>query len=71
MDPLVASVIGATPVVGKVAQAYDNYRYLTDYMSNRGISDLKYPFMATKGISSGISSGGATLSKNILQLYDD
>lgn len=57
------------PVIGKVLQSFDNYRYMDDYLGNRGIpwSRVQYPSRY-----SGQSYGSMVnfVSKNVERLYE-
>lgn len=66
-------VMGGMPVVGGFFKAYDDMRYMDDYLSNRGLSydDILYP-SRTVGSSLGAAVGGGVsfVSKNIEKLYN-
>lgn len=62
-------VASGFPVIGGVIRQLDNWNYINDYMTNRGLSwsDVKYPSRI-----SGSGSFGSTLnfvSSNIGRLY--
>ena len=65
-------VMGGMPFVGPFFKAYDDLRYVDDYLKNRGMSygDILYP-SRTAGASLGSAVGGGVsfVSKNIEKLY--
>lgn len=67
-----AGYIGSSlPVVGDVIRSRDNWNYINDYMSNRGLSwsDVKYPSRVLGASTSGY--GLNFVSSNIENLYKD
>lgn len=56
------------PGIGPIIQAQDNWNYINDYMSNRGLSwdDVKYASRLGRSGSGGILS---FVSSNIERLY--
>lgn len=59
--------VSGIPIVGDIAKSYDNWRYINDYMGNRGVSwaDVKYP----SRLGSSYSCVPAFVSSNIEKLY--
>lgn len=67
-----AGYIGSSlPVIGGFLRSRDNWNYINDYMSNRGLSwsDVKYPSRVAGASTSGY--GLNFVSSNIENLYKD
>lgn len=67
-----ARYIGSSmPVIGGFIRSQDNWNYINDYMSNRGLSwsDVKYPSRVVGASTSGY--GLNFVSSNIENLYKD
>lgn len=67
----VSSVATAIPVLGDFVRARDDWRYMDDYMRNRGLSyrDLKYPSRTVGG--SEFRGSVSFVSSNVTKLYRD
>lgn len=65
-----AGYIGSgLPVIGDFIRSRDNWNYINDYMSNRGLSwsDVRYPSRVVGASTSGY--GLSFVSSNIEKLY--
>ncbi len=60
-------IASGIPIVGDIAKSYDNWRYLNDYMTNRGITWDKVRYPSRVGAS--YSAVPAFVSSNIARLY--
>lgn len=68
---LAAYVGSSLPFIGDIVRQLDNWNYINDYMTNRGLSwsDVKYPSRIPGSGSFG--SGLNYVSSNIEDLYKD
>lgn len=59
------------PVVGGILKARDNWNYMHDYMTNRGLpwSDIQYPSRTIGGVDASIGGSLNFVSNNIERLY--
>lgn len=64
------SFLAGMPVVGNIMQSRDNWRYMQDYMENRGLSwsSIKYPTRTVAGVDRTFGSLNY-VSSNIERLY--
>lgn len=62
-------LLSGTPVAGDLLGLRDNYQWMLDYLTNRGMTwgDMKYPGRESAG--RGAWSGVNFVSKNIERLY--
>lgn len=65
------ALLAGFPVVGGIIRARDNWNYMQDYMTNRGLSwsDIKYPTRTVGGVDASIGGSLNFVSKNIERLY--
>lgn len=65
------ALLAGFPVVGGFIRARDNWNYMYDYMTNRGLSwsDISYPTRTIAGVDSSIGGSLNFVSKNIARLY--
>lgn len=59
------------PIIGTMLQSRDNWNYMYDYMTNRGLSwsDIKYPTRTAAGVDRSVSGFLNYVSSNIERLY--
>ena len=59
------------PVIGPILKGRDNWNYMYDYMTNRGLSwsDIKYPTRTIAGVDNSASAMLNFVSSNIEKLY--
>lgn len=65
------SILAGLPVIGNALRSYDDFRYMSDYVENRGISwtSIKYPTRTVAGVNTTFGSGVSFVSSNIKRLY--
>lgn len=59
------------PIIGTMLQARDNWNYMYDYMTNRGLSwsDIEYPTRTVAGVDRSAVGALNFVSSNIERLY--
>ena len=64
------SFLAGMPFIGPMLQSRDNWRYMYDYMTNRGLSwsDIMYPTKTAGGVDRTFASLNF-VSNNIWKLY--
>lgn len=70
-DNWASYIASGLPVIGPIVHSRDNWRYINDYMRNRGLtwSDVEYPSRVVGASTAGY--GLNFVSSNIEELYKD
>lgn len=65
------ALLAGFPVIGGFLRSRDNWNYMLDYMTNRGLSwsDIKYPTRTAAGIDGSFGGLLNFVSHNIGRLY--
>lgn len=71
MEYRAQSFLAGFPIIGTMMQSRDNWNYMYDYMTNRGLSwsDIEYPTRTVAGVDRSAYGALNFVSSNIERLY--